>query len=98
MPLTLTDGFRRDQRGTATALFWEAFHGKLAPILRPEDKAMRFLNRVAPQSGAALPPQRPRGAPRRISNRISYPTSDTANKPCTIFWRVQVKARFLPVA
>ncbi|MEM7613494.1 MAG: GNAT family N-acetyltransferase [Pseudomonadota bacterium] len=50
MPLTLTDGFRPDQRGTATALFWEAFRGKLAPILRPEDKALRFLNRVADPS------------------------------------------------
>lgn len=56
--VTISDGFAPDQRPQAVALFWQAFRAKLDPIMAPEDKALRFLNRVVdPQHaiGATLP-------------------------------------------
>ncbi len=44
---TLRDGFDAGHRPDAIRLFWEAFRGKLAPVMRPEEKALAFLNLVA---------------------------------------------------
>lgn len=43
---SIVDGFQPDQRDIAIRLFWEAFKGKLHPIMKPERKALRFLNLV----------------------------------------------------
>lgn len=40
----LTPGFDRAERPHAARLFWQAFSGKLGPVLAPEDKALRFLS------------------------------------------------------
>lgn len=45
--IKILDGFPEDQRAQAARLFWEAFRGKLAPVMRPEDRALRFLQSVA---------------------------------------------------
>ena len=45
--VTLIKGFPEDQRGRVAGLFWEAFRGKLGPVMRPEAKAMAFLAAVA---------------------------------------------------
>lgn len=45
--VTITPGFSAAQRETAVALFWEAFRGKLNPVMGPEAKALEFLRRVA---------------------------------------------------
>lgn len=36
-------GFTEAERADAARLFWEAFRGKLRPMLAPEDKALAFL-------------------------------------------------------
>jgi GNAT superfamily N-acetyltransferase len=42
-------GLRPEHRNAAATLFWEAFRGKLAPVMRPESKAIAFLqNAVDP--------------------------------------------------
>ena len=43
---TIEHGFRPEHRDLAARLFWSAFKGKLGPIMRPEDKALRFLTQV----------------------------------------------------
>lgn len=40
----LSPGFDRAERDHAARLFWQAFSGKLGPVLAPEDKALRFLS------------------------------------------------------
>lgn len=45
--ITLTKGFPPDQRQAAARLFWQAFRGKLAPLMHPEAKAITFLGNVA---------------------------------------------------
>ena len=44
---SVVDGFQPSQRDAATRLFWEAFNGKLFPVMKPEAKALRFLDLVA---------------------------------------------------
>ncbi len=44
---TVVDGFQPRQREVAIRLFWEAFKGKLSPVMKPEAKALRFLDLVA---------------------------------------------------
>jgi len=41
--LILSSGFHEDQRASAACLYWEAFGGKLAPVMRPQAKALNFL-------------------------------------------------------
>lgn len=41
---SLAPGFSPSERERAAHLFWQAFHGKLAPVLAPDDKAIRFLS------------------------------------------------------
>lgn len=40
----LASGFSEGESERAAHLFWQAFGGKLAPMLAPEDKAIRFLS------------------------------------------------------
>ena len=42
----ITQGFPDAERPTAARLFWQAFSGKLGTLMAPEDKALRFLERV----------------------------------------------------
>jgi hypothetical protein len=44
---SIVDGFQTDQRDMAIRLFWEAFEGKLLPVMKPDAKALRFLDLVA---------------------------------------------------
>jgi len=39
----LQHGFPEDQRNTVATLYWQAFGGKLGKVLRPEEKALRFV-------------------------------------------------------
>jgi ribosomal protein S18 acetylase RimI-like enzyme len=39
-------GFPEHQRATAARLYWEAFGGKLSPVLGPDDRALAYLTRV----------------------------------------------------
>ena len=60
MAFTIVDGFPFDQRDIAIQLFWDAFRGKLNPVLKPESKALRFLSAVADPEhaiGAMTPEQ-----------------------------------------
>ncbi|GAB5471284.1 MAG: GNAT family N-acetyltransferase [Rhodospirillales bacterium] len=41
---TIETGFDPAQRVTAAGLYWEAFSGKLGHLMRPEPKALRFLD------------------------------------------------------
>lgn len=45
--VSLCDGFEQHHREQAAQLYWEAFRGKLGPVMRPEDKALAFLKLVA---------------------------------------------------
>lgn len=42
----ITPGFTARERQRAGELFWQAFGGKLAPLLAPEPKAIAFLSRA----------------------------------------------------
>ncbi len=42
----LSKGFKPDQTEKAVDLFWQAFKGKLSPVMGPEDKALKFLSSV----------------------------------------------------
>lgn len=42
----LQHGLPESQRLAAARLYWQAFGGKLGPVLGPEDRALRFLTRV----------------------------------------------------
>lgn len=44
---SIVDGFPADQRETVVCLFWSAFSQKLYPVMKPEEKALGFLSRVA---------------------------------------------------
>ncbi len=46
MNVTIARGFREDQRAAAASLYWQAFRGKLGPLMRPEDKALAFFRAV----------------------------------------------------
>ncbi len=46
-PYSIVDGFQASQKGTAIGLFWQAFKGKLHPVMKPKLKALRFLDMVA---------------------------------------------------
>ncbi|MBU2483536.1 MAG: GNAT family N-acetyltransferase [Alphaproteobacteria bacterium] len=43
---SIEQGLRPGHRREATALFWEAFKGKLAPVMQPEALALSFLENV----------------------------------------------------
>jgi ribosomal protein S18 acetylase RimI-like enzyme len=43
---TLRRGFPESQRETAARIYWEAFGGKLGPVLGPEARAIAFLRAV----------------------------------------------------
>ena len=45
--IELRQGFPEDQRNIVAGLFWQAFKGKLAPVMKPEAKAIAFLASVA---------------------------------------------------
>ncbi len=44
---SVIDGFTQKQRGAVVRLFWAAFKGKLNPVMKPETKALKFLEMVA---------------------------------------------------
>ena len=44
--ITLLKGFPPGQRRAAAELFWGAFRQKLAPVMKPEDRALAFLDQV----------------------------------------------------
>ena len=46
MTLTLQAGLPDDTRAAAAALYWEAFGSKLARILGPDPRGLRFVERV----------------------------------------------------
>lgn len=46
MKYHLQHGLPECQRAAAATLYWQAFGGKLGPVLGPEDRALRFLTRV----------------------------------------------------
>lgn len=50
---TIQPGVAENHRQAAASLFWEAFQQKLSRIMRPEAKALAFLNRVM-DSGHAI--------------------------------------------
>jgi len=43
---TIARGFDPGQKHRAAALFWEAFRAKLNPVLKPEKRALQFLEQV----------------------------------------------------
>ncbi|WP_417833663.1 GNAT family N-acetyltransferase [Thalassospira xiamenensis] len=45
-PFSIHHGIEDSHIDKALDLFWQAFRQKLAPVLKPEDKALRFLRRV----------------------------------------------------
>ena len=49
---SVVDGFPPHQRDRVVRLFWEAFKGKLYPVMKPEPRALDFLSRVADPSHA----------------------------------------------
>lgn len=42
----IASGFPETERPVAVRLFWQAFSGKLGKVMGPEEKALRFLDRV----------------------------------------------------
>lgn len=46
MSVTIFSGLEPHLRPQAARLYWEAFGGKLAPVLGPEPRALAFLERV----------------------------------------------------
>ena len=48
----IEDGVRREHRDTAVGLFWEAFREKLAPVMKPEARALSFLRTAVDPSHA----------------------------------------------
>ncbi len=42
----IVTGFPENRRQEAAHLFWQAFAGKLGKVLRPEDKALRFVGQI----------------------------------------------------
>lgn len=46
-PFHLANGFPADQRDKVVGLFWSAFRQKLHPVMKPEEKALGFLTKVA---------------------------------------------------
>jgi hypothetical protein len=50
--ISIEQGLRADHRDAAAALFWEAFKGKLMPVMKPEAKALAFLRSAIDPSHA----------------------------------------------
>lgn len=48
----IEDGLRREHRDPAVDLFWEAFREKLAPVMKPEVRALSFLRTAVDPSHA----------------------------------------------
>jgi len=46
MQIQITAGFASHHRDQAALLFWQAFKGKLGPVMRPERKALAFVSSV----------------------------------------------------
>jgi ribosomal protein S18 acetylase RimI-like enzyme len=46
MTVRLIRGLPREHRAAAAALYWQAFGGKLGPVMGPPPKALEFLSRV----------------------------------------------------
>lgn len=44
--VTIRPGLPESSRAAAARLYWEAFGGKLGPVLGPDDRALVFLSRV----------------------------------------------------
>jgi hypothetical protein len=44
--IKITAGFLPQHRAAVAASFWQAFSGKLAPVLGPEARALAFLHRT----------------------------------------------------
>lgn len=44
---SIADGFPADQRDRVVRLFWASFRRKLYPVMKPEEKALSFLEQVA---------------------------------------------------
>ena len=44
---SIASGFPANQRDKVVRLFWTAFRQKLYPVMKPEEKALDFLRRVA---------------------------------------------------
>ena len=51
-PVLIEDGLRREHRDMAVDLFWEAFREKLAPVMKPEARALSFLRKAVDPSHA----------------------------------------------
>jgi hypothetical protein len=49
---TISDGFPPSHNTIVAALFWDAFKNKLGLIMKPEAKALQFLEMVADPSHA----------------------------------------------
>ena len=46
------NGFEPEHKEQAIRLFWDAFKGKLHPVMKPEEKALNFLRLVADSNHA----------------------------------------------
>ena len=46
MHVQISAGFAAHHRDQAAVLFWQAFQGKLGPLMRPERKALAFVSSV----------------------------------------------------
>lgn len=44
--VTITPGFHENECLMVANLFWQAFKGKLGPVMAPEHKALAFLTEV----------------------------------------------------
>jgi GNAT superfamily N-acetyltransferase len=47
MSFSIVAGFPESQRDCVVGLFWQSFRGKLEPVMKPEENALAFLERVA---------------------------------------------------
>ncbi len=52
MAFSVVDGFQPSQRDKAIELYWQAFKGKLHPVMKPEETALKFLRQIADPSHA----------------------------------------------
>lgn len=50
--IVIEQGIRPGHRGEVAALYWQAFQGKLAPVMRPETRALKFLRTAMDPSHA----------------------------------------------
>ena len=47
MQYTISDGFADELKAHAAKMFWNAFKGKLHPVMRPQAKALAFFQLIA---------------------------------------------------